>query len=238
MKICTEKGVEQFNMTLKIGLVHATMNSVQPSLNAFHSMYPEIELVNVMDESLIKELNETNIITNDMVKRLIDITTKAERANVDAILFTCSSFSPYIPNIKNLFDVPVLSSDESMLKKAVEQGTKISVIATVEKAGPTTTNLLYEMAEQYNKEIEVNTVVLTEAFYALEKGQDNIHDDLIHQEIDKQLKISDSVVLAQYSMARALKAYSNNENNNILTAPEVGVEEVVNLAKHKPSKFS
>src|SRR5699024_4418225 len=103
-------------MTLKIGLVHATMNSVQPILKTFHNMHPEVELVNVMDESLIKELNKTNKITNDMVKRLIDITAKAEGAGVDAILFTCSSFSPYIPDIKKLFDVPVLSSDESMLK--------------------------------------------------------------------------------------------------------------------------
>lgn len=221
-------------MTLKIGLVHATMNSVQPSLNAFHTLYPEVELVNVMDESLIKELNKTNNITNDMVKRLIDIASKAEKAQVDAILFTCSSFSPYIPSIKSLFDVPVLSSDESMLKEAIEKGKKISVIATVEKAGPTTTKLLYDIADKFNKDIEVNTVVLTEAFRALEKGQTDTHDELIHQEIEKQLKISEAVVLAQYSMSRSVKTYDKGDSN-ILTAPEVGVEAIVKLAKEKSS---
>src|SRR5699024_9333573 len=86
----------------KIGLVHATMNSVQPILESFRSLHPEVEIINVMDESLIKELNKTNIITNHMVRRLIDIAGKADNADVDGILFTCSSFSPYVPKIKHL----------------------------------------------------------------------------------------------------------------------------------------
>ena len=131
-------------MSIKIGLVHATMNSVQPILHAFHTHHPSVDLINVMDEGLIWELNETNTITQSMVRRLIDIGGKAENAGADAILLTCSSFSPYVPDISHLFDVPTLSSDESMLKKAINNSSKIVVISTIKKAGPTTKSMLEE----------------------------------------------------------------------------------------------
>ena len=54
----------------RIGLVHATMNSVQPILQAFQTLHPEVDIVNVMDESLIMELNETNKITPSMIQKV------------------------------------------------------------------------------------------------------------------------------------------------------------------------
>lgn len=220
-------------MSTKIGLVHATMNSVQPILHAFHTHHPSVDLINVMDEGLIWELNETNTITQSMIRRLIDIGGKAEDAGADAILLTCSSFSPYVPDISHLFDVPTLSSDESMLNEAVGIGGKIGVIATVEKAGPTTTNLLYETAEEKGKKIDVNTVIIPEAFQALQKADQEKHDGLIHAEIDKLSEESDVVVLAQYSMARSLDSYERG-STPILTGPEVSANAIVKLAEeHK-----
>jgi len=216
-------------MSKKIGLVHATMNSVQPILHAFHTFHPTVDLINVMDEGLIWELNETNIITQSMTRRLIDIASKAEDAGADAILLTCSSFSPYVPKFKHLFNVPVLSSDESMLDEAVKIGGKIGVIATVEKAGPTTTNLLYETAEKQGKAIEVETVVITEAFQALQRGNQSKHDEMIHAEIDKLAPDCDVILLAQYSMAHSLDSYERGLTP-ILTGPEVSANAIVELA--------
>lgn len=219
-------------MTIKIGLVHATMNSVQPILHAFHTHHPSVDLINVMDEGLIWELNRTNEITQDMTRRLIDIASKAEAAGADAILLTCSSFSPNVEGFKHLFSVPIISSDESMLNEAVKIGGKIGVVATVAKAGPTTTNLLYETAEKHEKEITVETVVITEAFQALQKGNQEIHDKMIHTEIDKLSSHCDVVLLAQYSMARAMDSYERGETP-ILTGPEVSANAIVELAAAK-----
>lgn len=217
-------------MNKKIGLVHATMNSVQPILHAFHKLHPDVDLINVMDEGLIWELNETNTITHSMTRRLIDITSKAEEAGAEGILLTCSSFSPYVPDFKHLFNVPVLSSDESMLNEAVKIGGTIGVIATVEKAGPTTTSLLYQTAKEQEKEVNVKTVVVTEAFQALQRGNQAKHDELIHAEIDKLTDDCDVILLAQYSMARALDNYKRG-STPILTGPEVGANAIVALVK-------
>ncbi|GAA3331065.1 hypothetical protein GCM10020331_086100 [Ectobacillus funiculus] len=63
----------------RIGLVHATMNSVQPILNAFQVHVPQVTLVNFMDESLIFfELNETGIVTKGMARRLLNLVEKKQ----------------------------------------------------------------------------------------------------------------------------------------------------------------
>lgn len=87
----------------RIGLIHATMNSVQPIHEAFRAQAPHVILLDFMDEGLIFELNETGVITTAMIRRLVALIARAEESGVDGILLTCSSFSPYVPQIRSLF---------------------------------------------------------------------------------------------------------------------------------------
>lgn len=210
----------------RIGLIHATMNSVQPILNAFQVQAPEVTLVNFMDESLIFELNETGIVTKDMKRRVLNLIEKAVKSEVDGVLLTCSSFTPVVAEISHLFDVPILSADLSMLEKAVDMGSQIGVIATVEAAGPTTTRLLEGVAKERNKNVRIDTKVIAEAFQALQNGDRHKHDELIHKEILRLSDDSDVIILAQFSMARALETLGT-ASKPVLTSPEISVKAIV-----------
>lgn len=210
----------------KIGLIHATMNSVQPILSAFQQHAPDAVLVNFMDESLIFELNERREITTDMVRRLVELISKAERSGVDGILLTCSSFTPCVEQIRDLFDKPLLSADMSMLEKAVEIGNKIGVIATVEAAGPTTEGLLKQAAAAKEKDVDIETVVIYEAFKALQDGKKEEHDRIILEKIKQLESSSDVIVLAQFSMARVMEQ-ENDFQIPVLTSPEISVKSIL-----------
>lgn len=211
---------------LKIGLIHATMNSVPPILNAF-SKEEAVDLMSFMDEGLIYELNETNRITEKMIIRLTYLAERAVESNVDAILFTCSSFSPYVPAIAEKLPVPVLSSDRSMLEKAIDKSDEIVVIATVKAAGPTTKKILKEIAEERKKDVTIHVHLLTEAFQALQNGNREEHDTLIQEKIAENEQAR-AIVLAQYSMARAVE---HRPNEAVLTGPQVAAESIIQLAK-------
>lgn len=215
-------------MKKRIGLIHATLNSVQPILDAFREHAPEITLLNFMDEELITDLNIFGRVTPRMLRRLIHLIEKAEESGVDGILLTCSCFTPYVPLVRNFFDTPIQSADYSMLEKAVESGNRIAVIATVGKAGPTTEQLLREIADERKKDVEIHTEVITEAFSALQQGDPAQHDEIIQQKIAELSGNSDVVVLAQFSMARALKGLKE-PNKPVLTSPEVSVKSIVAL---------
>lgn len=214
---------------LRIGLIHATINSVGPILDAFSTIDEDVELVNFMDEGIIYELNETNTITTRMVMRLSDLAGKAVESKVDAIQFTCSSFTPYVPKIAELVPVPVLSSDISMLEKAVELSENIYVVATVKEAGPTTKKVIQEVALKKGKDVSIQVNIIPEAFDALQNGDGELHDKLIHDAI-KENENKGITVLAQYSMARAVKS-DRMIFNNVLTGPQVSAEAIIDLAK-------
>jgi Asp/Glu/hydantoin racemase len=212
----------------RIGLIHATMNSVQPILDAFQVHAPQVTLVNFMDESLIFELNETGIVTKSMARRLLNLVEKAVMSGVDGVLLTCSSFTPVVAEIRHLFDVPMLSADLSMLEKAVEMGSRIGVIATVEAAGPTTATMLEKVALQKQKDVMVKTVVIPEAFKALQNGNRTKHDELIHREVQELSNDCDDILFAQFSITRALETLDITITTiPILTSPEISVKSIV-----------
>lgn len=211
---------------IRIGLIHATMNSVQPILEAFRTHAPYATLLNFMDEGLIFELNETGTVTPAMVRRLVRLIERAEESRVDGILLTCSSFSPYVPQIRKLFSVPIVSADLSMLEHAVDVGTRIGVIATVGTAGPITSQQLKEIAKERGKAIEVHTEIITDAFAALQNGDPVKHDELIHEKITAFSAECDVILLAQMSMARALRRL-NKLPKPVLTSPEISVRTIL-----------
>lgn len=210
----------------KIGLVHATMNSVVPILEAFQQFAPDVKLLNFMDEGLIDELNNTGNVTDLMVEQLVSLMKRAEESGVDGILLTCSSFSPYVAGVANQFDIPVLSADIAMLEHAIEIGDKLGVIATVGAAGPTTTKLLYEIADEKNRTIKVDTHVITEAFTALQKGDQTTHNRLIREKISELSTQNDVILLAQMSMCRSLVEWEK-PNIPILTSPEISIRTIL-----------
>ncbi|MED4581178.1 aspartate/glutamate racemase family protein [Brevibacillus choshinensis] len=217
----------------RIGLIHATMNSVQPIHEAFRAQAPHVILLNFMDEGLIFELNETGVITTAMIRRLVALIARAEESGVDGILLTCSSFSPYVPQIRSLFSTPVVSADTSMLEYAVSTAQRIGVIATVGTAGPITTQQLQEIAIEQGKTVEVQTEVITEAFVALQNGEKAQHDVLIHQKIRELSVTNEVILLAQMSMARALWSLAEPPSRPVLTSPEISIRTILHLLERK-----
>lgn len=217
-------------MCIKIGLIHTTMNSMQPILEAFHEHAPAVKVLNFLDEGLIEDLNKHNTITHEMIRRLIGLLDAAEKSGVDGILLACSAFSPYVDDIKKLFAVPVLSADIAMLEQAVQMADRIGLIATVEAAGPITAQLLENIAIQQKKAIHVNTAVITEAFAALQSGNLARHNQLIQQKIVELASHCNVVVLAQMSMTRALKNFSQPAIP-VLTSPEISVKAMLALVQ-------
>ncbi|SDF61088.1 aspartate/glutamate racemase family protein [Sporomusa acidovorans] len=210
-------------MSIKIGLIHTTVNSIQPINEAFNEHAPDVKVLNFLDEGLMEEINNSPAITPSMVRKLTHMMDRAENSGVNGILLACTVFSPYVKDIEKLFAVPVLSADISMLEHAIQLGNKIGVIATVATAGPTTEGLLKEIAQQTNKKVDVYTHIITEAFSALKSGNAAKHNELIQNKIHELTEYCDAVILAQMSMTRAVKGL-DKISKPVLTSPEISVK--------------
>lgn len=203
---------------MKIGIIHATKNSMPPIIDTLNELEKDIEVEHFLDENLLNEINKQGRVTNQLLNRLKKLVNQALNAQVDGIALSCSSYSPFVKDIQKEINIPIESIDIAMLETAVKHSTQIGVISTLKTAGETTEKLLKEIARENNINIEVDTAILTNAAKALSENKGDLYDQFIQKEIDKLKQNNKIVVMAQLSTNRALKTYHYNGNIPILTS--------------------
>ena len=187
---------------------------------------PEVTVYQIIDDSLIKEVNANDGPTYGVKRRMYNYYQQAESLGVDAILNQCSSVGEVADAIKPFISVPVVKVDEAMAEKAVSLGKKIAVVATVPTTVGPSVRLVEQKAREMGKEIEIETHLVKDAMMILiEKGDVETHNKMVLGEVEAAAESCDVVVLAQGSMTVLLPLLDHIQKP-VLTSPRLGVERV------------
>ena len=119
-----------------LGLIHTSATLVPVFQQLCNQQLPGVQVFNIVDDSLIKNVIKCGELRPDTARRVVDYAASAEAAGADFILYTCSSIGAAVETAATLTKVPVLRVDQPMADKAVQTGKRIGVIATL----PTTLN--------------------------------------------------------------------------------------------------
>ena len=187
---------------------------------------PEVTVYQIIDDSLIKEVNANGGPTYGVKRRMYNYYQQAESLGVDVILNQCSSVGEVADAIKPFVSVPVVKVDEAMAEKAVSLGKKIAVVATVPTTVGPSVRLVEQKAREMGKEIEIETHLVKDAMMILiEKGDVETHNKMVLGEVEAAAETCDVVVLAQGSMTVLLPLLGHIQKP-VLTSPRLGVERV------------
>lgn len=187
---------------------------------------PEVTVYQIIDDSLIKEVNANGGPTYGVKRRMYNYYQQAESLGVDAILNQCSSVGEVADAIKPFISVPVVKVDEAMAEKAVSLGKKVAVVATVPTTVGPSVRLVEQKAKEMGKEIEIETHLVKDAMMILiEKGDVETHNKMVLGEVEAAAESCDVVVLAQGSMTVLLPLLGHIQKP-VLTSPRLGVERV------------
>ena len=185
---------------------------------------PEAKFFHVVDESLIQNTIRSGKLQKLTMRRLLDQIASAEAAGADAVLVTCSSIGPGVTLAREFFDIPVLRIDEAMAEVAVEQATRIGVLATLRTTLDPTTALLREKAAQAGRQVELVECLCADAFPAVLAGDTATHDRILRKALLEDLTGVDLIVLAQASMARVVATLAPGSLRvPVLSSPELAV---------------
>jgi Asp/Glu/hydantoin racemase len=204
-------------------LLHTVTSLVPVFKTLCDEVIPNVEVVNIIDESLLKDAMSVGRLTPSIYRRVGQIALMAQDARADLVLLTCSSISPCVDVVSKLVDIPILKVDEPMVDKAVDLGNKIGVIATVITTLKPTTDLVRTRALMKKKAISVHSVLCEGALETFLAGNVVEHDKIVTKELIKLTKKVDVVILAQASMARVAKTIVS-KNVPILYSPRLSVE--------------
>jgi Asp/Glu/hydantoin racemase len=183
---------------------------------------PETQIFHMVDESLIKQTISAEKLQKVTVRRLISMVESAAETGVDGVLVTCSSSGPAVSFAARLFSIPVIRVDEAMAEKAVSQGGRIGVLATLRTTLEPTTALLREKSAAAAVTTQIEESLCDGAFNAVLAGDTETHDRIVSKALTDLGRKVDLVVLAQASMARVLQQMPAM-TVPVLSSPELAV---------------
>jgi hypothetical protein len=204
---------------MRITLVHALKHSIAPIEAAFAKLWPDAQLMNLVDDSLSADLARDGKITEAMTNRFLMLGRYAAGTGADAILFTCSAFGPCIEAVAAAqAPMPVLKPNEAMIEQAVRGGRRIGLLATF---APT----LASMPPEFPRRVEIVPKLAEGALAALDRGDRTEHDRLV-AEAALSLRDCDLIALAQYSMAPAAALVESVSGRPVVTTPDSAVSKL------------
>ncbi len=167
----------------------------------FQAENPDIEIFNIMDDTLLKETVANGGITPKVIRRMYNYTMQAIECGADCVMGTCTSVNAAAKYIRPLVDIPVLNIDEPLAREAVKAGKKIGVLATLPTSPGAIIRLMNENAQEQGLNIEIVTKVAEGAFDVLCAGDRAKHDEMINENLYSLAKEVDAIVFAQISMS-------------------------------------
>ena len=185
----------------KVGIIHTFLYSVEDLKGLFSELLPEVEMVNIIDDSLLKEVLSNGSPTPTVVRRICNYAQELEQLGCDAILNQCSSVGEVSEIAQKLISIPYVRVDAPMAKEALEKGRTVGVVATAHSTLGPSARLLENMAKETGKDTVVNRCFAEGAYDALLKeGDKPKHDKILMETIDQAVAENDVVCLAQGSM--------------------------------------
>ena len=209
-------------MPKRIALIHATPVAMPPDTEAFRQGWPAVDTMNLLDDALSTDLARCGTLDAPMQRRIATLAGYAMEIGVDGILFTCSAFGAAIEAVARTAPIPVLKPNEAMFEEALHTGPTVGLLATFQPSIPSMEQEFVAMAKTMGKQAKLEAAWVPDAMQALTSGAAAQHDRLIAATA-LRLAHCDVVLLAQFSMARALPAVRQAIGNKVLTSPDSAV---------------
>ena len=209
-----------------VALLHNSQVIIDPVKKVFERVYPEARLINIMDESLLRDIREKGGIDFKGVRRVCRYALCAEDLGADAVLMTCSSLCEAVFTARPMIRIPAFAINEPMAEEAVRTGTKIVVMGTLQSVMAPTARLIAAKARAAGKDVKVDEALCAAAFEALLAGNPQKHDELLIGDVEKAAKKGDVIVFAQGSMSRLVPEAKKRVRIPVLECLESGVRQV------------
>lgn len=197
-------------------------DAMEAAVRAFASDWPEARISNLLDDGLFTWVRESGGVVPEMYDVFRTLTRYIVSRKADGILFTCSAFREVIDTCIAEFDLPILKPNDAMIEQALAAGSRIAVMATVGPTIPSISAEILEMAAARGQKVELVPYVVDGAFDALAGGDAAKHDTLVSAKA-REIKGCDVIVLAQFTLSRAVPAVAAVSSIPIFNSPGAAV---------------
>ncbi|QAT50294.1 Asp/Glu racemase [Caproiciproducens sp. NJN-50] len=189
----------------KLYTINTVNNFMEIIFNPFGKPFaqknPNIEIYNIMDDSLLKATRDDNGMTPKTASRMLNYAKAAEASGADGILVTCTSVNEATKIIRPLLSIPMINIEEPVAETAAKNGKRIGVLGTVPTSPSAIGRVILEKAAEMGKDVELVNRVVDGAFDLLCAGDRAKHDEMVCEALYQLQSEVDVIVFAQISMS-------------------------------------
>jgi glutamate racemase len=205
-----------------VTLVHAVLPALEVMEAALVAEMPDVRVRHLLDEGLSSEAERRGGVDRVCVERMLTILELAVAARTDAIMLTCTAYSTMLPEARRRFpETPLYAVDQVMVERAVEQASRIGVLATFAAGLEQQREMLAREAAAQGKTIEIVPSLHPAAMQALRRGDAREHDRIVLAALPALAAATDLVLLAQASMARVYDQIPAESRDRVLSSPRL-----------------
>lgn len=213
-------------MKKRVGVVHTFLYSVEDIKAQFKQQLPDVEMINIIDDSLLQEALANKGITPWIISRMCDYYTNLQELGCVVALNQCSSVGEASDVAGKLVKMPIVKIDGPMAQKAAELGSKVAVIATAISTVEPSSRLVEQKAREAGKKVTVNRCYVEGAYECLLKTGDKAkHNEMVIAKVKEAAETNDVIVLAQGSMYH-LMPFFKDVKVPVLTSLETGIAQI------------
>lgn len=186
--------------------------------------FPGYRVVDIADDSLIREVIEHDGVTAEVRGRMLQYFIAATMLKPEAIICACSSVGEVAEEADKILSVPVIRIDRAMIEAAVGAGARIGVLASLRTTMQPTVQYVERLSSGMGKQVSVCGLVAEGAYAANSSGHPEKHDRLILEAARQLAPKVDVLLLAQGSMARMEPVLREATGLPVFSSPNLCVE--------------
>ena len=212
---------------MRIVMIHALAESVSPVKVAFGEVFPEAEVINLLDEALFIDFKGQ--ITPRLRRRMSQLICYCEEYGADAIGLACSVYAPVVETAQDLVDVPLVSSFSPVMEEAVRSGNRIGIIASVGATLRDSEYYLHRTAEEQGRSIETELCFAEELIPLFRTQGEEAFNQRLEELVNGLADKVDAILLGQFSMATALARLQASCPVPVLSGPHSSAKKLKDL---------
>lgn len=208
-------------------MIHAVTESMPPVQLAFQDEFPDVQLVNVLDESLFVDFNQQ--ITPELQHRMTQLIRYCAANGADAIALACSFYAPVVESAREVVNVPVLSSYDPVMEEAMKYGGRIGIIATFPATLRDSEFYLRQTAQRHGVDVDPVPCLAEDLFQVKRSEGEAAFQHRLADVVEQLAPNVDAVLLGQFSMASAYAHLKQTASVPVLSAPHCSARRLKEL---------
>lgn len=200
---------------------HSNIAYIEKALALF-----EVELIHFVDPILPMRIQEGGELEKNYIQhKMRDQLQWVAESKVDAILITCTYFITLLQDMHVPIEIPILKIDEPFFEVICNVQEPQTILFTNPSTVPGTVERLKQYAQQKQKSIDIQIIIVEDTFALIMQGRKEEYDDSVSQCIYRMLKGGNQVIsVAQLSMVDAARKVENRVNRVIVNPLDALVE--------------